>query len=148
MIYKLGLLPDDAEKWLIFKSSSSFCIISTVRLVDGGTIESQGRIEVFQRGIWGQICRSNSDSQKEAQVVCRQLGYEGAEQALDGIPFGAEVIALMKDVRCAGNESLLQECEHNKASGIGYRCSHSYVASAICTPLGQKKYNICRFNEL
>ncbi|KAJ7389490.1 hypothetical protein OS493_031462 [Desmophyllum pertusum] len=103
-----------------------------VRLVDSGPIKSQGRIEVFHKGIWGQVCRSNSRSQQLSQVVCRQLGYEGAEQGPYGTPFGAGVMAWMNNVRCTGNETLLQECKHNIAFQTGY--SRSYVASAICTP--------------
>lgn len=40
----------------------------------GGSIPSQGRIEVYNGGNWGTVCDSNFD-QKEAIVVCRSLGF-------------------------------------------------------------------------
>ncbi|XP_078380297.1 scavenger receptor cysteine-rich domain-containing protein DMBT1-like [Oculina patagonica] len=113
------------------------CSHQNVRLVGGGTIESQGRIEVFYNGMWTGVCRSSSRSH-DAKVVCRQLGYEGAEQTSPyNNPFASEVrITWMKNVRCAGNESSLQECKHRNASEFrfGPSCSRGYVATAVCTP--------------
>ena len=109
-----------------------------VRLVDGGTIKSRGRIEVFYNGIWGTVCRSNSRSQQEAQVVCRQLGYKGAKVSPFGTSFGTGVTTSMAGVRCAGNESSVRKCYHNKVSSYrrGFGCSYYYVATAICIPAG------------
>lgn len=47
----------------------------SVRLVDGQD-EAIGRIEFCASGVWGTICGNGWD-ENDAQVACRQLGYEG-----------------------------------------------------------------------
>ena len=44
-----------------------------VRLVAGDD-PSEGRVEYCKNDLWGSICR-NSWDEKDAQVVCTQLGY-------------------------------------------------------------------------
>lgn len=111
-----------------------------VRLVDGGSIESQGRIEAFYNGTWAGVCRSSSSNRQDVyKVVCRQLGYEGAEQTQYSTPLGSEVrMAWLKNVQCAGHESLLLDCKHSDSFRFGSSCSSSYVATAVCTPAGER----------
>ena len=50
------------------------CVTGDLRLV-GGTVESEGTVEVCVDNEWdGNIC-DDGWSHLEAQVVCRQLGY-------------------------------------------------------------------------
>ena len=49
-----------------------------IRLADGES-DHQGRVEVCLGGQWGTICAATTWGNQEAQVVCRQLGYENAE---------------------------------------------------------------------
>ena len=50
------------------------CVDGEVRLQDG-TQPSNGRVEVCQNGIWGSVCSDKWDD-RDASVVCRQLGYD------------------------------------------------------------------------
>ena len=52
--------------------STSF---STPSTTDAGS--STGRLEIYHNGLWGTVCR-DFFSQSDADVVCQQLGYEGA----------------------------------------------------------------------
>ena len=48
--------------------------LGDVRLV-GGQQPTEGRVEVCVGGLWGSVC-DNHWNLNNAQVVCRQLGYE------------------------------------------------------------------------
>ena len=79
---------------------------NTVRLAGGGNVTSQGRVEVFFKGSWGGVCGSGWDL-KEANVVCRQLGFRGAVATATSPDF-----SFMYRVQCAaGNETSLAECD-------------------------------------
>ena len=58
-----------------------------LRLVNG-SVSSEGRVEVFYNNTWGTIC-DDYWSLEDAKVVCRQIGYEGATEAVSNAFFGA-----------------------------------------------------------
>ncbi|KAI8485666.1 hypothetical protein Bbelb_366850 [Branchiostoma belcheri] len=101
-----------------------------VRLV-GGTEFHKGRVEVRHNGQWGTICDDDWDI-SDARVVCRQLGYPGADAAKYGAFYGEGTEQIwMVYVGCTGNESSISECSHN---GWGdHNCGHSEDAGADCT---------------
>ena len=49
------------------------CNERDVHLVNG-TVEKEGRLEVWANGVWGQIC-SNGSVKSAAYIACKQLGY-------------------------------------------------------------------------
>ena len=112
-------------------------LTATVQLV-GGSNDHEGRVEVIYGGRKGTVCDDVWDN-KDAQVVCRMLGFsggvalQGPAQTIGSHRFGegsGEI--LLDDVECAGSEQSLFDCKHN---GIGVEnCSHSEDAGVRCDP--------------
>ena len=107
----------------------------TVRLVSPTNSLSSGRVEVFYNGTWGTVCDDWWDLQ-DADVVCRQLGYDGALSAPRAAAFekGTGPIWL-DDVGCFGNEKSIFQCGH-KGWGVE-NCRHNEDAGVVCRPKGR-----------
>ncbi|XP_050572716.1 LOW QUALITY PROTEIN: scavenger receptor cysteine-rich type 1 protein M130-like [Cygnus atratus] len=94
----------------------------SLRLVGGGS-RCDGRVEVFQHGMWGRVLDEQWDMQ-EASVVCRQLQCGEAEAAYTPVRAerGLGPVGL-HGVRCTGQETNLSLCntslpESAMATGI------------------------------
>jgi len=70
-----------------------------------------GRIEVFHENKWGTVCDSGFDL-KSGSVLCRSLGYGSAESLEVRSNFGRGIGEVWLQVKCAGNEQWLHECNH------------------------------------
>ena len=57
----------------ILLRSTGTCIDGTIRLI-GGSLPTEGRVEVCRNDAWGTVC-DDSWSDVDASVACRQLGY-------------------------------------------------------------------------
>ena len=104
-----------------------------MRLVYGGSPD-RGRVEVYDElhKIWGTVCDDGWDID-DANVVCRQLGFELATNAFDGGRFGegtGEIV--LDDALCFGYESRIQDCGGTWGSK-GHNCDHSEDAGVQCT---------------
>ena len=95
---------------------------------------SSGRVEVRYKGVWGTICDYSWDLQ-DADVVCRQLGYEGALAATHNSAFGRGTRHIwLADVDCGGKETSISQCSHR--GWEIHSCYHSSDAGVICRPKG------------
>ena len=112
-----------------------------VRLV-GGTIGSEGHVEVLVGLAWGRVCDDMWDI-LEGNVVCRQLGYQRAEQVYHLSKFGTENPTGMwlDGLQCTGSEETLLECAGNPL-GVhdcdvirevaGVRCTNEEAGVCVC----------------
>ena len=67
----------------------------------------------------------------DANVLCRQLGYSGANGAYQSAHYGqgsGEI--LLDNVHCTGSESYLWDCPHN--GWVIHNCGHHEDASVSC----------------
>ena len=101
-----------------------------VRLT-GGSTPYEGRVEIFFGDSWGTVCDDQWDID-DANVVCRQLGYEHATEAPREANFGQGSGTIwMDDVQCHGAEQQLGQCV--QAGWGNSNCDHSEDASVICS---------------
>ena len=77
----------------------------------------------------------------DANVVCRQLGFHSAGQALSGAHYGQGSGPIwMDDVACSGSESHIYDCRHR---GWGkHDCTHSRDASVQCLYSGSSNVRL------
>ena len=131
-------------------SSLAVCNDSDVRLVqvDEDHAENEGRVEFCSSSRWGVVCRDGWDN-NDAQVVCRQLGYnvegtcklfnfdtcwhydtmypaDGYALATDGKLGRNPPPLLLNQVNCIGTENTIAECPKSsrqcRLSGAGVIC--------------------------
>ena len=115
-----------------------------VRLVDGLT-EYEGRVEVYHNDEWGTVCDEGWDL-NDAQVVCKQLGFDQATVARNNAYYGQGKGQIwLKDLNCVGTELTIEDCSHG-----GWRienCTHSKDAGVKCSAgnfcLNNLLYSLC-----
>ena len=111
-----------------------------VRLAGVNGTNYAGRVEVFYQGKWGKICRNKWDI-NDVKVVCRQLGFQSALAEFIGMDTKDEIIsAVMSDVECAGQESVLASCK--RLDGKHVKCAGNIGAQALCVPSKWKLNNV------
>ncbi|XP_054594160.1 lysyl oxidase homolog 2b isoform X2 [Nothobranchius furzeri] len=95
----------------------------------GGAITGEGRVEVLKNGEWGTIC-DDKWNLFSATVVCRELGFGTAKEALSGGQLGQGMGPVhMNEVNCSGFEKSITDCSFNKEA-LG--CSHEEDAAVRC----------------
>ncbi|XP_067007855.2 lysyl oxidase homolog 2 [Anabrus simplex] len=101
-----------------------------LKLADGKG-DHEGNVEIFHMGKWGSVCDDEWDI-RDADVVCRQLGFKGAVDATHNSHFGPTRPSRfwMDNLYCSGEEARLDECRFD---GWGHSdCSKDEAAGVVC----------------
>ncbi|NWJ10115.1 NETR protein, partial [Crypturellus undulatus] len=116
-----------------------------VRLVDGESTK-EGRVEVFLNGQWGSVC-DEGWTDRDAAVVCRQLGFSGAAKARGMAYFGEGHGPIHLDnIECSGMEHALGEC--GRPDTGTHSCWHNEDAGVICDYVEEKIPDIRKAGDL
>ncbi|XP_036625449.1 lysyl oxidase homolog 4 isoform X2 [Trichosurus vulpecula] len=100
-----------------------------VRLRAGAQV-GEGRVEVLMNGQWGTVC-DHKWNLISASVLCRQLGYGSAREALFGAQLGQGLGPIhLREVQCSGYERVLSDCPAHDAAQSG--CRHENDAAVRC----------------
>ncbi|XP_047201598.1 lysyl oxidase homolog 3B isoform X4 [Girardinichthys multiradiatus] len=104
-------------------------ISSNVRL-KGGARLGEGRVEVLKDNEWGTVC-DDRWSLLSASVVCRELGFGSAKEALTGARLGQGMGPIyLNEVKCLGNEKSIWNCPFKNITSED--CQHMEDAAVRC----------------
>uniref|UniRef100_A0A8C0GTR9 Lysyl oxidase homolog n=1 Tax=Chelonoidis abingdonii TaxID=106734 RepID=A0A8C0GTR9_CHEAB len=96
----------------------------------GGAKAGEGRVEVLKNSEWGTVCDDRWNL-LTASVVCRELGFGSAKEALTGARMGQGMGPIhMNEVQCTGSEKLLWSCPYKNITAED--CKHSEDAGVRC----------------
>lgn len=115
---------------------SHFIFLAEVKLrLTGSSSQSEGRVEVLHKGMWGTICDDHWGLQ-EATVVCRMLNYSSSAKAISSAhryygPGNLSYPIWLTNVKCQGDEQNIADCRHDGWNV--HRCYHYQDAAVECT---------------
>ncbi|XP_042356220.1 lysyl oxidase homolog 3B [Plectropomus leopardus] len=102
---------------------------SNVRL-KGGAKLGEGRVEVLKDNEWGTVCDDRWNLQS-ASVICRELGFGSAKEALTGARMGQGMGPIyMNEVKCVGTEKSIWNCPFKNITLED--CQHMEDAAVRC----------------
>ncbi|XP_078702578.1 scavenger receptor cysteine-rich domain-containing group B protein-like [Branchiostoma floridae x Branchiostoma belcheri] len=101
----------------------------SVRLT-GSRSPLQGRVEVKPGNLdWGTVCDDGFDD-RDAEVVCRQLGYRGGVATVGGDFREGTGNIWLRNLDCNGNESSLESCRIENDDNRN--CGHRKDVGVVC----------------
>ena len=84
-------------------------------------------MEVYYNGEWGAVCDYGWD-QQDANVLCRQLGFESAILVDFGQRPAADIS--LENVMCSHSDTVLANCGHYGV-GIKVNCRLQYKVAGV-----------------
>uniref|UniRef100_A0A8C4WNM6 Lysyl oxidase homolog n=1 Tax=Gopherus evgoodei TaxID=1825980 RepID=A0A8C4WNM6_9SAUR len=110
------------------KNTSKPQLQPLVRLKGGAKI-GEGRVEVLKNGEWGTVC-DDQWNLISASVVCRELGFGSAQEAITGARLGQGMGPIhLNEIDCTGFEKSVTDCKFNTES---LTCNHEEDAAVRC----------------
>uniref|UniRef100_A0A8C0QJT9 Lysyl oxidase homolog n=1 Tax=Chelonoidis abingdonii TaxID=106734 RepID=A0A8C0QJT9_CHEAB len=111
-----------------FRNTSKPQLQPLVRLKGGAKI-GEGRVEVLKNGEWGTVC-DDQWNLISASVVCRELGFGSAQEAITGARLGQGMGPIhLNEIDCTGFEKSITDCKFNTES---LTCNHEEDAAVRC----------------
>lgn len=111
----------------------TFCVgqnEGAVRLVGGSYYE--GTVEVFHNGLWGTIC-DDSWHYRDADVVCKQLGYDRAYRLYYRAYYGQGQGPIWIDqINCPSSAKTLLDCSPSPSKWGEHDCTKREDAGVKC----------------
>ena len=117
------------------------CADGDLRLV-GGSNMYEGRVEFCFGEVWGTVC-DDFWGAPDAQVVCRQLGFNTTGAAAFNFAFFGQGTGpiWLDNVGCTGSETRLSTCFQNPIGA--HNCIHLEDAGVRCPAPPGKKNTSC-----
>ena len=92
-------------------------------------------MEICIGGTWGTACQDVFWGDADAQVICRQIGYENPREALAviaGEDYGSGTGPIyLNGLNCTGNETRITDCQTLNQGGLRF-CTHLDDVAVIC----------------
>uniref|UniRef100_A0AAQ4RUV3 Lysyl oxidase homolog n=1 Tax=Gasterosteus aculeatus aculeatus TaxID=481459 RepID=A0AAQ4RUV3_GASAC len=116
----------------------------------GGARVGEGRVEVLKDNEWGTVCDDRWNLQS-ASVVCRELGFGSAKEALTGGRMGQGMGPIyMNEVKCLGQEKSIwncpfknitsEDCQHVEDAAVRCNVPHMGLEDSIRLTGGRTRY--------
>lgn len=102
----------------------------TARLVGDSVFPREGHVMAYRNGQWGILCR-DSWNERDAAVICRQLGYHVGGMASDSTALVDAGPTWVTDFACTGLENNINDCHSREWDR--QNCNHSEYSGVSCS---------------